>query len=335
MIKGVPNLLTYTRMNQATTEMRARMRDASLEAVTGRHADIPAATGAKIGEANLIKKGLQDIDSRIGLYGLVSARVETMVTSLGNIRDAFDDIGARALTTVDSGDSTGMRTIATEAEVALESVFSMLNVSQGNRTLFSGDAAQTAPLGPAQDLLADVEAIMTSSGDPAVVNAALDFYFNDPAGGFQTTIYRGGANKASSLVLGNGTRVDYTVKADDQAIKDTIRGLAVLATNRSLPMTQPGADYRAVVTAGIDNLEVGRAGLLDMEAKLGVTLNAIEKGIDNDSHERTVLSAVYQTLVGRDQYEAATELKQLETQLETSYLLTSRLSALNLTNFIR
>jgi len=39
--------------------------------------------------------------------------------------------------------------------------------------------------------------------------------------------------------------------------------------------------------------------------------------------------------VGRDQFEAAAELKQLEVALESSYIITSRLSDLSLSNYLR
>lgn len=40
-------------------------------------------------------------------------------------------------------------------------------------------------------------------------------------------------------------------------------------------------------------------------------------------------------MFGRDQFEAAGELKALEAQLQASYTITARLSDLTLTNFIR
>ena len=40
-------------------------------------------------------------------------------------------------------------------------------------------------------------------------------------------------------------------------------------------------------------------------------------------------------MVGRDQYDAASELKQIEASLEAAYTLTARLSNLNLLNFLR
>jgi hypothetical protein len=47
------------------------------------------------------------------------------------------------------------------------------------------------------------------------------------------------------------------------------------------------------------------------------------------------LTLAYTRLAGRDQFEAATELTQLEAQLETTFLATARLANLSLANFLR
>ena len=332
--KGIPDLITFSRLNKATNELKARMQDVSEEAVTGVLADIPKSIGGRIGEANLIKKALGDIESRTTQYGLVSSRIEAMGAALGNIRNTLDDIGARSLVMFDSPDPTTIGTIATESEIALGSVFSMLNTSHGTRALFGGDLTDQVPLEDVQTLLTDIRAIVASSTDPVALDAALDTYFDDPAGGFQTNMYKGGANTASAVTLANGTRIDYSVKADDKALRDTIRGLAVLAAAESAIMPAGGDDFETFMKAEISNIENGRVGILDSEARLGVSLQALDRAMENDASERQILTAVYQTMVGRDQYEAAAELKQIETQLEASYVLTARLSNLKLVNFI-
>ena len=47
------------------------------------------------------------------------------------------------------------------------------------------------------------------------------------------------------------------------------------------------------------------------------------------------LTLAYTKLAGRDQFEAAAALIQLEAQLETTYLTTARLANLSLVNFLR
>jgi flagellar hook-associated protein 3 FlgL len=51
--------------------------------------------------------------------------------------------------------------------------------------------------------------------------------------------------------------------------------------------------------------------------------------------EETIFTSAFNALTARDQYEAAGALKDLESSLEASYLLTTRLASLSLLNFLR
>ena len=51
--------------------------------------------------------------------------------------------------------------------------------------------------------------------------------------------------------------------------------------------------------------------------------------------EETTLTSFFNQMTARDQYEAASELTQLQTSLEASYTLTARLSNLSLLNYMR
>ena len=63
------------------------------------------------------------------------------------------------------------------------------------------------------------------------------------------------------------------------------------------------------------------------------TLHA-EDSITLPDLEETLLNQAFTDLVGKDQFEAAAQLRELEANLEASYLLTSRLSNLSLLNFL-
>ena len=51
--------------------------------------------------------------------------------------------------------------------------------------------------------------------------------------------------------------------------------------------------------------------------------------------EATALGLAREALIGADPYEAAAALEAAETQLETLYTLTARISRLSLVNFLR
>ena len=78
----------------------------------------------------------------------------------------------------------------------------------------------------------------------------------------------------------------------------------------------------------------GVTELVGLRASLGLTQSQISRAQDTLDTEETVLTNALNTLTARDQYEAASELEQLEASLEASYLLTSRLANLTLLNYL-
>lgn len=176
---------------------------------------------------------------------------------------------------------------------------------------------------------------MQVGSDPISIETALDTYFNDPAGGFAQDIYRGGDGDAPPSFLADGSRIEFSIKADDLALRDTLRGLAVMATAQSTGFDITGSEFSAVFTGGTSVLGKGTGAVIKLEGNLGIYAGLLENANTQQSAERLVLGQALNAVIGRDQYEAAAELKQLEIQLEASYLITARLANLSLTNFIR
>ncbi len=311
------------------------MNQASVEAVTGRREDLTAATKGAVGDAHLLNKALQDIESRSNLFNLTETRFNLMGQTLKGARITLDSIGTRVLSVLSSNSSSGITTIIDESETNLRTIFSSLQVNQANRNLFSGDATNLPPLGDVEQLLSDVRGIVAAGPDVATITAQLDTYFDDPTGGFQTNIYQGGSGNATPVLLANDTRIDFTVRADDPAIKEVLRGLAIIASGDVAPFARFSADFSELFDAGSFAINNGESGLVELEATLGIGLQLIANAEDIQEAEKITLTSAYNSMTARDQFEASTELKFLETQLETSYILTNRLSNLTLSNFLR
>ena len=170
----------------------------------------------------------------------------------------------------------------------------------------------------------DVRAIAAAATDETDFAAQLDANIDDPAGGFQTSIYRG-AQTASDpdSVLGN-----------QSAFADLLRGLSVMAlshTAQTVPFTD--ADSPALTTA-LERLERGRTELVNIQANVGMRSANLDNELTLLEREQTLLNQAFTDLAGKDQFEAATQLRELEANLEASYLLTTRLSNLSILNFL-
>lgn len=334
-LTGYPDLLSYTRRNRTTAAIKARLDIASQEAVTGLKADLTEATGGRTGNAHLLSKALNDIEQGNRINALSTSRLDMISQGISGARNALDGIDTRAIIALNSSGTAPLQNIAEEAEANLNSVLFALNSKQGTRNLFSGNTPDTPPFASAETLLEDVRAIMTTSGSPADIATALDTYFESPTGGFQTDIYTGGTGNPPPMQIGNGESVNLDIRGNNQSIKNTLRGLAVMATANSSGFAIDSTQFSEIFTDGISATTKGVSGFIALEGNLGILSETLEKASTRNEFESLSLNAAFQSLVGQDQFEAAAELKQLEVQLESSYIITARLSDLSLTNYLR
>lgn len=319
------NHLISAQFTQNITDVRKNISQTSEEAVTGRYADLAAHLSGRVGSAMLSQKALDDITLQREQLGLREGRLDVAQRSLTLIHDRALGLDTSMLQALGTGNLANQGLAARDAEAALEDVFSALNVRFGERFLFAGDATATQPFSTPDDLIADIRLMADTATDAAGFAASLDTYFNTPAGGWQQSIY-GGTTSSSD---------PDAVTGNDPALVELIRGLAVMAiadpaSSPLLLRQDPG-----VVLMAAEGLTSGLTALTNVRSDRGVIQEAINVQKQSLDVEETIFTSAFNALTGRDQYEAASALKELESTLEASYLLTSRLASLSLLNFLR
>lgn len=313
------------KLSQATADLRERVGTTSEEAVTGRHSDLTQHLAGRIGKAMLSQKALNDIGLERAQLSLREGRLDIVQRSLTVIQENASGLDTRMQTALGMGDLARQDIIARDARAALDQIFSALNTRYSERFLFAGDATSTQPLTAVTDLLTDIRQIVVTAIDANDFAASVDTYFNTPGGGWQQTIYAGTATVSDP----------DTVTAIDPAITELVSGLAVLALagpDEGLPLLTGNSE---ALHAATSRLSSAQAGLVDLRAELGVTQGQIARRMESLDVEETILTAAFNEMTARDQYEAAAELRELERNLEASYLLTARLTNLSLLNFLR
>ncbi len=256
---GIPDITAFSRLARAIGDLKSQADTARTEMVTGRFNDVTTAANGDVGGIHILAKAVEDARSYQQNLALAENRGARTQAVLGSLTSASTRVGAGALSALGADLQSQMRTVAEDARGGLLAAFSELNTTAGGRALFSGDATDTPPLGAVEDLLTDVQAIIASSADAAAAEAALDVYFNDPAGGFATSIYKGGAGEAPAVELAPGVRIQGAVKADAQPIKDMIRAFAVLASYQTLPSGSPSERNALATSAATGTPPLGRA----------------------------------------------------------------------------
>lgn len=331
---ALPDLLRQTILNRNISQVKRNLNQAQLEITTGRIDDLTQAANGDIGGLHLLNKSILDAQNSQKLLALAGNRADTTQRVLTSLVSNNSTLAANVLQAVGVGDQSTLRGASADAEGSLRLIFANLNTSDGGRNLFSGDKTDTSPLGSVDTLLSDVRGVIAAAPDAASAETALDTYFNDPAGGFATTIYQGGTNNAAAVELAPGVRITASVRADAQPIKDLIRNLAVVASYGTLP-TGGAAERDTIVSDAALGLLQAEPQIADLRATLGVAENRISQRTNELKAQEDALTNIYQNRTARDPFEAASQLQLLQAQLQSSYYITGQLSQLSLTNFLR
>ncbi|MEM9705818.1 MAG: hypothetical protein AAF850_07045 [Pseudomonadota bacterium] len=332
MTNGLPDILSSTRLGRSINLLRRDADVAREEFVTSRVQDITKATNGDVGSVHLLTKSLADNQATQRNLTLAQNRTAFTQDVLSNLSSEAARIGTEVIAANGIDADFTLQTLSTDAAATLRTIFANLNANFSERAVFGGDRTDRPPLADPETLLTDVRAILTAGPDKATIDAALDTYFNDPAGGFQTTIYQGGENDAPAVEIAPGVRIDVSVRADAQPIKDLIRSFAVIAERDNVNV--PGDEATEILSEAASGALNADKDLVQVRASIGVNEQRIADSQGRFETEETLLQNLLNDRTLRDQFEAANQLQLLETQIEASYLITSRLANLTLANFL-
>ena len=332
-VSGIPTLMMTRRLQDYVADTRVRLDTASAEAVTGFAADRAEKVGGDIGRVRKLEKLMADNERHLASIAQFKGDAATVQLTLSTTQEIASKLQFDLQSAVSLSNEEGIQATSATARAELEALFGRMNTSHGGRYLFSGAKTDTPPLKDVDTMLTEVAALLV--GPTAdTIESALDGYFNDPLSGFQANIYQGStAALAPDREVDAGRRLGIELTANDDSVRETIRSLAVIAL-----ADQTMADD----TLRDDLLEknakrIGDAGqaLISEQTKLG-TLEA-DAALLQGRHEAStlVLETQLRELLAVDQYEAASLMNMLETQLEAAYLTTSRIQQLSLVNYFR
>ena len=362
---GVPDLLAHLRMGKSQKATRQAFDRASLELATGEKSDRFKASGGDTTRLDAIERSISRIDTRQPLTGLAANRAAAAQLALGTVAGAVDTIGVDLLNSVETINKGSLDLVLKSAEQAFEQTISTLNTNFGGRYLFSGAATGTAPFKSAAEIVAGLQAALADDTFPPApatpiptplsqtdAEAKIQAFFNDTS-----NFYKGSAIPSAPVELRDGRRLDYavnvgysTTEADatatppkvaekNDAIRSVLRDLATVLVVRDAgasldPGTADATEQALYKSAGAGLLK-GVSQITELRAQLGVAEQTIEKAQAADAAERSALEKARAKIVARDPYDAATEVAQLENQLQSIYAMTARSAQLSLVNFLR
>jgi flagellar hook-associated protein 3 FlgL len=255
-----------------------------------------------------------------------------MQIALTSISENASVLSSSLLAAASSNSPSRINTLGYDAGQRLQSAMSALNTRMGERSLFAGQAVKTAALADAETLLVALDTVIAGAISSADVETALDGWFSDPAG-FAATIYQGGA-ALGPVPIGPDQQAQVDVTALDPAIVSMIKGLAMASLLSRGALAGSDVARADLAKRAGESLASSQTAFAELGARLGtVEASVINAGVQNDTH-KSALETARLGLLSVDPYETATKLQQAQTQLETLFTLTSRMSRLSLVNFL-
>ena len=320
---------------QLTRSLTERLVNRQRELGSGRRPDIAEFNNGRIGDVQRLQKEIADLDRLREGISLANTELDVVQLSLGTINDTVGDIGVRVASAAGVGEQQTLRIASEEARGAIDGIFTALNARANGRYVFSGDAVNQPPLASSDVLFTDLQNLASAASDPADLTSRLDQYFSDPAGGFSQNIYQGSDAPVGAYAVGSTERIGNAVTATDPSLRGILFGLAsVFLVDQAFELF-PGEQTIEFASNAAGNLNAGRTELTQTEASVGVDQARLDVLSARYRAEEVILTRSFNDRTARDPATVATELRELEARLETSFLVTARLAELRLTNFLR
>jgi flagellar hook-associated protein 3 FlgL len=308
---------------------------AGKELTTGIKSDLHEATGGNLGKLHGIERSLARQAAYAQNITLVEQRLDGMQNALGKIQGSLAQLSVDMVSTSGINGHSASMTLAEGARLDFINAVSSLNSGLNGQSLFAGGKVDSAALAPGATILAELDALVASDATAADVIASVEAYFAKPAGGFHTSGYVGSAQDRGSVDVGAGQRIEFPQRADDDEIVATLKGLALAAVVAGGALDGDTAEQMDVIAEAGAQLLQASEGLLDYMGSLGVQQENVEAVKAHNVAETDALKLARVDLISADTTEAATVFQALEAQLETVYTVTSRLSNLTFTSYMR
>lgn len=320
--------------SRANYQIKSQLMTLGNELSTGRVDDLSAHL-----KGDTVK--LADIDRRItvGTAQLATAdsigrRLSVMQLTLERVEGLRNELvqstGAMSLEPTPEQLELG----ATAGLASFESTVSAMNTQFAGQALFAGTATDGPALADADVMLTELRAAIAGATTVDDARTAINDWFDLPGGGFETLGYLGDTGDNPTRRIDDETTVEFSARADDQAVRDVLKAtaLAALATDSGLVMA---SDERAAMFAQATTDLVSASGpMVNLQAATGAEEARVESANARLTAQVSALSLMRNDMVSADPFRTATELEAVQIQLETHYTVTARLSQLSLVRYL-
>ncbi len=341
----------FDRLQGDLQRLQSRFADSVSEVANGKHANLADLLGGSGAPLFGLKAAAAHADGQIDRVGIVETRLTMMQAALQHSRGVTDTFDFRRVLD-DATNTAGFGVLVRQAATdGIDQVLSTMNAAVNGRFLFSGQAVDQAPMRQTNGMIAAVQGVVAShvgaAGGQMTTTAQVDSLlaeiasmFDDtypnPALHFSGEVYQGAPDASADLSFsdGNGRRITYGAKATEAGVRDLLEGLHLFAAVQRGDGQMNEQAYRHFAGAAVATLDRSTAGIVGIEARLGLVQTDTASFREDQQASLLVLQNRIAAIEDADPTEAATSLASLETQLQASFLATSRILRLSLASVL-
>lgn len=250
------------------------------------------------------------------------------------------DVADYSANTLSTGSATSANTVplrASEARSIFLSAISKLNTKVAGLHLFAGEAVDMPPLAAAEAILGELEALTAGLSTTADIETAISGWFDAPpgGGGYLDFAYSGTIGTPRVVKISEERVISFTTSAATPTIRDMLKGLAIGAIAGSDLIAADGAERLRMINRAGQALRSNETAMLDEIGRVGLLQALADRFSTEHSNALAVAEMGRAQLITADPFQTATALQQVQTQMETLYQLTARLSGLKLVEYLR
>lgn len=300
---------------------------------SGRVADVTRALNGDTVRLSGINYSLTQLD---GYQQAITETTQTL-TGIQSILERVDTMRAdnaeQLLLVSDESTISQVNEAARAARDTFSDMVTVLNTQIADRSLLGGTQVDSPALADPEDMLADLQTAIGGATTPAAINAAIDTWFDDPAGGFATMGYLGDTGGAVERRISETKLVTLDARADDPAIRETLKAAAMAAMANDLPGLDRTTKTTLLKDAGA-GLYTASSELIGVRTRIGSAEAEVAQSETEMNAQQTSLEIARNNLISADPFDTASRLQSVQLQLETHYTVTARLSQLSLLRYI-
>lgn len=320
-------------LQRRSVSLRQDMSRLTDELSSGKVSNVKDVLSGNHNYLSALERSLEVLDGYSVANSEAAHLTATMQASLNRVQDFAGQLGLDLI--LASGGPVGViaGSPPENAATQLQGIVNSLNSNIAGRSLFSGTATDQPPLVSADTLLDELRAVVGGQPTPEDIVLAAEAWFADPMG-FDDLIYAGSDTALAPFVLSETERVSLDIRANDPALKNVLMytTLAALADDPALGLTVPQQSELFGI-AGLA-LQSGQDLLTDVRSRIGVAEARIERIAARNQAEATSIEFVRNALIQADPFETATQLENVQFQLQSLYSVAVRSSQLSLVNFL-